>query len=1337
MQQQGPGNVEPDRAESFATIIGLCESFAGDTNPSPLSTMDVRLAGVGEPLKPVLLRNLLAIDLRNRRAGGEQPDAEQYVRRFPQFADVIRDVFADSLDSRSLPSPKIARDASPAVTRLGDYRLLGELGRGGMGVVYEAVHTQRGDHVALKTLPIVDGAALHLFKREFRVLADVNHPNLVGLHTLESDAGQWFLTMDLVEGSEFLKYVRPGGVLDEPRLRSALSQLVRGVMALHGQHVIHRDLKPSNVLVANDGHLVVLDFGLALDHGPSQQSQSYSTATVAGTPRYMAPEQAAGQKVTAASDWYAVGVMLYEALSGRPPFTGPMLQILHDKQHLDVPPLPERGDAPDLAGLCRRLLARDPRQRPDAFEIARAIAPSLQPVAEAVAPTGQLLVGREPQLAALNDLLCTVQRQRDPQTVFISGRSGEGKTALAEHFLAPLRKDNRLVVMSGRCYDRESVPFKALDALIDALGSYLRSLPDKDAALLMPDDMGVLAQVFPVLQRVGVVAEAADSRPKGLDDQQVRQRAFRALRSLLVRISRRAPTVWFIDDLQWGDADSAQALFEVLRPPEAPAVLFLGTYRSDETEGSAFLSMWRELQTKHDVHFADTEIKVAPLTVEECTELVIRLIGQDDDVIGRRAVEFAQETHGNPFLLIELIGCFDPHTDSFEPLPLQEVLARKLGQLPPEAAALLEVVAVSGQGLSLEEASRTAGHALPPIATFTRMRNERLVRLIGSDESPLVDTYHDRVRETVLRHLDDGRCQTLHGKLAEVIEGSFGGLTAEQLAAVELDEKPSESRAIPRVFDLAYHFDAAGQTSKARRYALLAAEQARRQSALEVAANNYEIAQRHAADASPTMRYRIAEGWGEALMLLGRYEDANQRLAGVIDLVDDPDRKSRINALQGEIAFKQGAISRSIAFYEQGLERLGHRVPRTRFGLGAGILREAFVQCGHSLRPGRLHSRPFSDRLDLTVRLLFRLTHPTGFQDTLKALWSHLAGMNGAELPPPSMRLAYMYAFHNCMMSMIGWSSRGVRFGDRSLALAHQCNDLLGIAYSNSYKGFGLYVSADYEEGLACLTDAIDAFLQSGDLWELNLAHFHRGCCHFGLGNLTEAVAEARWVFASSARLGDSRTMCSSWLWARATRGDIPFQELNGCIPCRPDDVMSTVHGMLAHGYWHTFHGRSAEALQIYERAAELVRTTLCVNSHTILVMPMLAMGLRLHADKVQVSDQQQAIALRKRASTVAKWATRVTRLFPAANPLALRERALILDACGWPKRALKFADQSCAVGEAQNAKYEHAQSLLVRGRIARRFGHPEADEQIRTAEAALEAMEQPLRVPASEQNQS
>jgi len=1317
----------------FDQVVAACENFTVDWKPGTEPIIDSYLGRVDSDARPTLLRNMLAIDFERRRGAGEQPRVEDYLQRFPQFASLIRNAFLElssvsSVVSHADVKPKVASMKLLAASRLGDYRLLGELGHGGMGVVYEAVHLQRGNQVALKTLPTVDGAALHRFKREFRSLSGINHPNLIGLHTLEVDGGQWFFTMDLIEGGDFLSFVRPRGILDEARLRSALSQLVAGVMALHGHHIIHRDVKPSNVMVTHDGRVILLDFGLVLEL--ERANISRSTDGVAGTPAYMAPEQAAGLPVSASGDWYAVGVMLYEALSGCRPFNGSLWEMLQAKQTVDPLPLPESTAIPgDLAALCMRLLARDPRQRPDALEIAKRVSAGLE-MASAAAPVpgGHGLVGRDQHLAVLKDAYRGLERE--PQTVFISGRSGEGKTALAEHFLASLGEDKSLAVMAGRCYDRESVPFKALDSLIDALASYLRALPETDAALLMPDDIGVLARVFPVLQRVEVVARAGAARFAALDEQQVRQRAFGALRSLLGRISRRSAIIWFIDDLQWGDADSAEALFETLRPPEAPQVLFLGTYRSDETEGSAFLKMWKELQRKHDVRLAEREVKLAPLTVEECTELVIDLLGKDNDVIRKRAADFARETRGNPFLLIELVGCFDPNNDSFEPIPLNEVVTRKLGRLPAEAAHLLEVVAVSGQALSLEEASRTAGHALPPVATLTRMRNERLVRLVGPEESHLVDTYHDRVRESVLGGMEEATCRTIHRTLAEVIEQDVGGVNAELVAALEggATSREGEEKAILRVYDLAYHYDAAGENRKAWICALLAAEQARRQSALEVAVNNFALAKRNAGETNNAVRYRIAEGYGEALMLLGRYEDASEQLESIIDLVEDPEKKARIEALQGEIAFKQGAIDRSIAFFERGLRRLGNWVPRTLFGFGYGILRESVVQCVHSLAPGRLHRKPPSSQVNLTIRLFNRLFPPYCFQNTPKMLWVHLSAMNRAELLPNSPSLASSYTIHGMMMSMLGWHSRGSRYGDRSQGIAREFDDLWGYGSSCNYTGIGLHAAARYEEGLTRLTEAIDAFAKAGDMWELHLAHFHKGCCHFGLGNLAEAVAEARWTFASSARLGDSRTLCSSYLWARATRGDIPFAELQSCYPCRPDDVMSTVHGIMAEGHWHTHHGRTAEALQTFERAGEVVRKSLCVNSHMIVVMPELAGALRRHAVALQAKDARQAEQLRRRAYRLAKWAVRTTRLFPAVYPLSLRELSLILAARGNTKKALKVADKSCAVAEAQKAKYEHAQSLLVRGTLARQLGLPEADEQIRTAQAAIDAIEKPVR---------
>jgi serine/threonine protein kinase/tetratricopeptide (TPR) repeat protein len=1319
---------------SFVRVASLCDDFraAGESGAAP--SIDSYLERVAEEARPTLLRNLLAVELGRRRAAGERPRLEEFLERFPRFVAVVRSAFLQdgtvvdfSIGDQSTCRGGASRPAAkaPSVSQMGEYRLLAELGRGGMGIVYEAVHLARGERVALKTLPAVDGARLYQFKREFRALADVNHPNLIGLHTLESDGCHWFFTMDLIDGVDFLSHVRPSGTLDLSRLRQALSQLVTGVLALHGKHIIHRDLKPSNVMVTDEGRVIVLDFGLALE-----EEGSWSADKVAGTPKYMAPEQAAGGKITAASDWYAVGVMLYEALTGKAPFVGRALQVLQAKQLQEAPDLPADAAIPsDLACLTRGLLRRDPRERPDAREIVRVAAFRGDAPTTTRPTSGLRLVGREQQLAALTDSYRWLRKQQQPLSVFIRGRSGEGKTSLAEHFLEPLRaRREEVAVMSGRCYDRESVPFKALDSLIDALCSYLRSLPETDAALLIPDDMGVLVQVFPVLQRVGVAARAAAGRPGGLDEHQVRQRAFRALRALLTRMSRRTPVVWFIDDLQWGDADSAEALFEVLRPPEAPTALFLGTFRSEEADASPFLRAWGELLRKHDVQVERRDVSVGPLTVEECTRLVVALLGQDGEAIRRRAAEFAQETGGNPFLLIELVGCFDPATDSFHVLPINEVIDKKLGRLPADAPGLLEVVAVSGQALPVGEASRATGHAAAAVATLTHMRNERLVRLVGTDENPLVDTYHDRIRETVLRRLEEGRRKTLHRTLAEVIEEEAGGVPEAVVAALERGEY-HEEKAVPRVYDLAYHFDAAGEKRKALACGVLAAEQARRQSALEVAAQQYAIARRNLPEANHAVGCRIALGSATTLMLLGRYEEAAEQLEGVSDLVADAEGKAQVEAIQAEIASKQGLLDKSIAYYEQGLRRLGNWVPRTALGWGFGILKEALVQCAHSLLPWRLHRLPPSSRLELSVRLFNRASQPYCFENSFKMLWSHLAGLNGAELLPPSPQLTHSIAIHGMWRAMMGWQAGGARYGERAIAMARESGDLLAQGSSCNHQGIGLYAAARYEEGLVYLTRAITAFDQAGDPWESHLAHFHKGCCHFGLGDLVGAVAEARWTFTSSARVGDPRVLCSSYLWARATRGNIPFEELKSCYPSRPDDIMSTVHGVLAEGLWHTFHGRTGEALRAFEQAAGLVRKSFCVNSHMILVAPMLAMGLRLHADAARADDARQ---LRRRALRVAKWGTRLTRLFPAAYPFALRERALALAALGKTREALKFADGSCAAAEAQKAKYEHAQSLLVRGRLARELGLAEAGEQLRAAESALDAIERPVREEAA-----
>ena len=213
----------------------------------------------------------------------------------------------------------------------GRFEVRGTLGTGGAGVVYRAFDKQLIREIALKLLKTASGRDLYRFKREFRALADIVHPNLVTLHELFASDSEWYFSMELVEGMSFIDWVRPGRVtgptrtrqdilatpVNEVRLRGALVQLIDALIALHKAGKLHRDLKPSNVLVTAQGRLALLDFGLV-----SNLAESNPERLAVGTPVYMSPEQASDQTLTEASDWYSVGAMLYEALTGRRPFEG-------------------------------------------------------------------------------------------------------------------------------------------------------------------------------------------------------------------------------------------------------------------------------------------------------------------------------------------------------------------------------------------------------------------------------------------------------------------------------------------------------------------------------------------------------------------------------------------------------------------------------------------------------------------------------------------------------------------------------------------------------------------------------------------------------------------------------------------------------------------------------------------------------------------------------------------------------------------------------------------------------------------------------------------------------
>ena len=630
----------------------------------------------------------------------------------------------------------------------GRFAIERELGEGGMGIVYQARDTKRGTLVALKMLSHLDASGIYRIKKEFRSLADVVHENLVGLHELFADEDEWFFTMDLVDGVPFIEYVRtnpalgfdetlssdpagaaldatleaPAGVtgsrgsgaLKETRLREALRQLAAAVSAIHGAGKLHCDLKPSNVLVARGGRIVILDFGLAKHHADNDATQTIERG-IAGTPGYMAPEQALGEPATTASDWYAVGAMLYEALTRELPFTGRVRDVLARKQqHEPEPPSKVVSGVPgDLEELCMDLLRRDPAARPNGAEVSRRLGAGRPSPADAAADVP--FVGREPELAALWDAFEAVRRG-ESKTVFVRGLSGMGKTTLVERFLARSMSEGRAIVLRGRCHEREEVPFKAVDGIVDALTRYLARLDVAAAALLLPRDLHTLGRVFPVLRRVPVIAQAR-SRVSAIEEPiELRRVAFRALRELLQRLGDQRPLVLFSDDLHWADAGSARLLSTVFEQPEAPAVLFIGAYRSDEVDRSAFL---QAVQSTEGGAWKDAALSVDVRELEsaQALELAAELLGPG----GReQAAGIALEAAGHPYFVTELArGAGDTARDAPDRTAhrtLDGLISARIASLPDAMRRLLEVVALSGRPVpalvALDAAGNLAGRPI-------------------------------------------------------------------------------------------------------------------------------------------------------------------------------------------------------------------------------------------------------------------------------------------------------------------------------------------------------------------------------------------------------------------------------------------------------------------------------------------------------------------------------------------------------------------------------------------------------------------------------------------------
>lgn len=850
------------------------------------------------------------------------------------------------------------------------FELREKLGEGGMGVVYRAWDRRLGKDVALKRMLELGAVQAQRLKAEFRARSALQHKNLVQLYELVIDGDDCFFTMELVEGTDLGSWVRHGVAAREvsaiselraktvhaspaeetvtalevvlssrppppsadetappsidlldpaavQRLRAAITELCAGLAVLHDAAVVHRDVKPANVRVTPSGRVVLLDFGLAAS--ASLQAGN----VIAGTPRYMAPEQVRAEITTPAADLYAVGGIVYELLTGQSPFdgSGPSRQLIKASGARPRPILSGSADD-DLAELAMALLDPEPAARPDARTVLQRLAgdagvPSAGPTFGLPVP-GEFF-GRHAEMAALNRALGTVDLEKHPVAVLASGPSGIGKSTLIRRFLADVRRRHKgALVLSSRCHPQETVPFKALDAAMDALADHASALGDLEA--FDPALAHAAVRLFPVLQSVSVLA--SHPAPEiALDEADLRAQGFEALRELFARLASRGPVVLWIDDVQWDDDDSLALLESLLRPRSAPPILLLLSMRTESRESSI---VQRLLEAPPRALVPVERLNLGALAERDVAKLAAAFLGAGN----ARIAGVVSQSEGNPFLASELARYLA--TNSSDPelrggaLDVLGLVAARLRDLSPSERALLDVASLAVRPLTTARVIEAAHLAAEAHTAVLALRDAFLVRQGVSPAGETIAPYHDKIAEATQRLMSAERRSAVHRALAETLER----------------HEPHDADA------LCVHWEGAGDKARAAASAYRAAEHAAAALAFDRAAGLYEKAIfLGLSGVEPALLLERAAAahahHGRAPVAARRYLDASHALGDDVSSA----RVRTLKRLAAEQYVKSGYVRRGWEVMRSVLDAAGIAQPSTpgRAQLGALARRAKFL----------------------------------------------------------------------------------------------------------------------------------------------------------------------------------------------------------------------------------------------------------------------------------------------------------------------------------------------------------------------------------------------------------
>jgi serine/threonine protein kinase len=985
------------------------------------------------------------------------------------------------------------------------YIIRRRLGAGGMGVVYEAFDKQREQVVALKTLRWADAAAVYRFKREFRSLTNVRHPNLVSLYELAAKGDEWFFTMERVDGVDFLQYVHPSirrhedahgqsatsrqASLDPialQRLRAALKQLAQGLYALHRAGKVHQDIKPTNVLVTPDDRVVILDFGLTADSGLADPLEVTADA-MWGTAGYMAPEYGNGPPGPAA-DWYAVGTMVYEALTGQPPYHGGPATMLRAKWRTEREPPRSPADlAPglpsDLVDLCMAMLSHDPRERPNGRQVLERLDTPRQSHGALQGPEltkHTVFVGRNLELKELN-AGHDAGRSGRSAAVLVKGPSGIGKSTLVSHFLQGQVERGDTVVLAGRCYARETVPDKALDGIVESLCAHLRKLPISNARQLTPENLTSLVHLFSILRQVPAFAtEVADATAPSGDWMEIRRRGYEALSELFRRLSVIQPVIVHVDDLQWADEESLRGLCDVLGPAHPPPMTFIASFRNG-WDGEDLVS--DRLEQAVDYF---RKLELGPLDPASVHQLVTGL-SPEGNHSREFATEICGESEGNPFLIEQIVRHVGASGRSSMRVNVEDIVRDRLQRLGEDQRSLMEAVAVAGHPVAARTVHRAVDLQGDERDAAAALEIARFVR-VGKREH--LEPFHDKIRQAVVATLPVERIRLLHRRLA-----------------IELGKEDDPSPEL-----LFEHHLAAGDMERAGEYAEIAAQVAARSLRFERGIQLYTWALT-LEKPDPESSRRLNAALASALSGAGRLSEAADAYLNAAGVTEGPER-IEYQRLGAEHLLLSGRIEEGLREVSAVLDASGLSMAtspqRALLSLIWSRLRVRLQMARHAWSPTTTASLADLRRVDVCRSVAEGLAHLDYIHAAdFQARHTRLA-LRSAD-PDRIARALAIEAGFSVLHGGNGGLRRGRRLLQEAETLAAQTESNHALSLCTLISGTTAYFRGDWVRARDATARAQSQFqkLGTGVAWELMTAQLYHTLSLFYAGDLQTLVSQA------------------------------------------------------------------------------------------------------------------------------------------------------------------------------------------------------------------------------------